>query len=121
MNLPYPHNVNMGKPRKDKKKSPHYLSAWREFRHMTQEQLAEKVGTTKSSISMIETGDRGLSDKWARRLAAALHTKPGMLLDIHPEDLPSDILEIWADVPESDRAQARQILETFRKRTGTNG
>lgn len=111
----------MAKHKKDKGKVGHYLVEWRDFRKMTQEQLAEKVGTVKSTISMIETGDRGLSDKWARRLAPVLGTRPGMLLDVDPNDMPSDILQIWAEISEGDKPQARLVLETFRKKTGTKG
>src|SRR5690242_9035566 len=58
----------------DKNDGPNHLKAWREFRKLSQEDLAEKVGTTASQISMLETGDRGLSAKWLRKLAPALGT-----------------------------------------------
>lgn len=107
------HNANMAddKPR-------NYLRAWREFRKMTQEQLADAVGTDKGVISLLESGNRGLSDKWLRRLAPILETSPGMILDHDPEDLPTDIIDIWAHIPDSDKATARRVLESFR--TGTH-
>lgn len=86
---------------------------------MTQEELASAVGTSGAVISLLETGERQLSAKWLRRLAPALNTTPGFLLDHHPEDLGNDILELWSSIPDSDRPQAMRILETFR-RTGTN-
>lgn len=92
----------------------HYLKQWREFRELTQEQLAEEVDTTKGVISLIESGDRGLSDKWARRLAPALRTRPGWLLDHDPNTLPSDILEVWSAIPKERQKQALKVLETFR-------
>lgn len=98
-----------------KRQAPlHYLKEWREFRKLTQEQLAEAVATTKGVISLIESGDRGLSDKWARRLAPALRTRPGWLLDHDPHTLPSDILEVWSAIPVERQAQAIKVLETFR-------
>jgi transcriptional regulator with XRE-family HTH domain len=104
------HNVSMAR---------NYLKAWREFREMSQEHLAEKVGTTGSVISMLESGNRGLSDKWLRKLAPVLETSPGMLLDHDPEDLPTDIIDIWSHIPDQDKATARRVLEGFR-RTGTD-
>ncbi len=98
----------------------HHLRAWREYRRMTQEQLATKVGTTKAVISLLERHERSLSDKWARRLAPALGTTPGFLFDHDPADLPTDVLEIWASIPESQREQAMAVLQTF-ARTGTKG
>ena len=94
----------------------HKLRAWREFRKLTQAELAERVGTTTAVISHLETEKRGLSAKWLYRLAPALGTKPGFLLDHDPTELSSDVLEIWAQIPEERRDQARMVLETFSKK-----
>lgn len=110
----------MAKGKGNEREGPlHFLREWREFRRMTQQQLADAVDTDKSVISLLESGGRGLSDKWARRLAPALHTTPGYLLDHDPEDLPTSILDIWADIPEENRDMAVRALEIFR-RTGTH-
>ena len=81
---------------------------------MTQAKLAEAVGTTGAVISLLESGDRGLSDKWLRLLAPVLGTRPGHLLEVDPADVSTDILDIWADIPEDRRQQARNVLATFR-------
>ncbi len=91
-----------------------YLKAWREHRRMTQSKLAEAIGTTGAVISLIEAGERRLSDKWAHRIAPVLRMKPGHLFDTDPNDLDSDILEIWVDIPEDRRDQAREVLKAFR-------
>jgi len=108
------HSVNM-----DKNGGPNHLRAWREFRGMTLEHLADAVDTTPSMISMLESGDRGLSAKWMRRLAPALDTTPGHLLDHDPITIDSDILEIWMSIGRGDKDQAKRILMTFA--TGTDG
>jgi transcriptional regulator with XRE-family HTH domain len=90
-----------------------FLRAWREHRRMTQAQLAEAVGTTGAVISLLESGQRGLGDKWLRRLAPVLGASPGHLLEIDPDDAPNDILEIWAGIPEDKRPQVREIMKTF--------
>jgi transcriptional regulator with XRE-family HTH domain len=89
------------------------LRAWREFRGLTQEELGEKAGTSGSVISLLEAGKRQLTPKWLRRLAEILHVEPGYLLDHNPNDLPVDLLDIWADIPEERRAQAISVLRTF--------
>ena len=81
---------------------------------MTQAKLADAVGTTGAVISLLESGDRGLSDKWLRRIAPVLGTRPGHLLEVDPEDVSNDILEIWAEIPEDRREQARDVLKAFR-------
>lgn len=91
-----------------------YIQAWRLRRGMTQAQLAEAVGTTASVISLLENGDRSLSAKWLRRIAGALKTSAGFLLDRHPDDLPTDVTDIWYQIPESQRDQALRVLQAFR-------
>lgn len=86
---------------------------------MTQEELAAKVGTSKSVISDLENEKRGLSSKWLRRLSPVLNTTAGHLLDHDPESLPTDIIDIWSRIDERDRETARRVLESF-DRTGTN-
>lgn len=94
----------------------HYLRQWREFHRLTQDQLADKVGTSKGVISLLESGDRRLSDKWLRRLAPILKVQPGWLLDHHPEALNRSVLEIWAAIPESRQDQALEVLRTFTRK-----
>jgi transcriptional regulator with XRE-family HTH domain len=106
--------VNMSAGRKNLPEVNH-LQAWRLHRRMTQEELAKAVDTTGAVISLLESGARGLSAKWLRRLAPALGTTPGFLLDHHPDDIPTDVMEIWGDIPASQRDQAIRVLEAFRK------
>jgi transcriptional regulator with XRE-family HTH domain len=102
-----------------KERIPNQLRAWREFRRMTQEELAAKANTTASQISMLESGERGLTHKWALKLAPILKTNPGHLFDTDPGDLDNDVFDIWASIDKRDRAQALRVLKSFG--TGTNG
>jgi transcriptional regulator with XRE-family HTH domain len=108
---PVPDTVDMASS------SPNHLKAWRKFRLLTQQQLADAIEppTTKQVIQAIESGARGLSDKWLRRLAPALGTTPGFLLDHDPADIDTALLEAAQAVHVDDRAQALQILRTFRR------
>lgn len=84
---------------------------------MTQAQLGELVGTTDNVISMLESGDRQLSGKWLERLAPALKTRPGFLLDFSPGDADLSILEAIVEVPQERKAEALRLLQVFK--TGT--
>ena len=106
--------------RQTEKPATNHLRAWRERAKLTQEELAEKVGTAGNVIGLLESGERGLSHKWLMKLAPALGTTPGFLLDHNPNNLDADILEAALAVPPENRDQALQILKTFR-RTGTVG
>lgn len=117
-------NVAMAKGLKKtaKPKHPHhYLMEWREFRHMTQEQLAAslKPPTTASVISLLENRERGLSNKWLERLAPVLGTKKGFILDVDPNSVSTSVLEIFGSLSATDQKQALDILETFKRRTGS--
>lgn len=102
---------------KRKPKTPvNNLRAWREFRELTQDELAALVGTNGSVISLLESGTRGLSLKWLLKLAPPLKTTPGMILDHDPNDLDNSILEIWASVPENLKPLARENLATFARK-----
>jgi transcriptional regulator with XRE-family HTH domain len=99
-------------------KLPHYLREWRKFRKMTQQELADAVDTSKSVISDMERGELQLSPKWLRKLAPVLKTQPGHILDYDPNEMDSDIIDIWSRIPDGDRDQAARVLRSF-VRTGT--
>lgn len=102
----------------DKNGGPNHLRAWRMFRNLTQAELAERVKTNANMIGYLESGERGLSAKWLRKLAPALNTTPGMILDHDPATLDNDILEIWAN---ADARQKRQISEVAKALLASNG
>lgn len=102
-------------PTKSSKPATNNLRAWREHRRLSQDQLAAKVGTKGNVIGHLESGERGLSDKWLRRLAPALGTTPGFLLDHSPEDLDAAYIDAAMSVPPDDRPQVLEILKTFKK------
>lgn len=105
------HTANMADER-------NYLRQWREFRKMSQDDLAERAATTKGVISLLENEKRPLSSKWLRKFAEILGTQPGYILDLDPTEMDPEIFEAWQSVPTKDRAQVLRILSTFR--TGTN-
>lgn len=98
---------------------PHYLREWRIHRGLTVAQLADKLGTSKSTISDLETYKLQLSPKWLRRLAPVLDVQQGHMIDHDPGDLGSDIIDIWTRIPERDRESAARALRGF-MRTGTD-
>jgi transcriptional regulator with XRE-family HTH domain len=58
---------------------PNFLKAWREHRDLTRAELGAAAGTTSAVIGLLETGERGVSEKWRLRLAP--------LLDVRTDDL----------------------------------
>ena len=66
----------------------HYLKEWREHRRLTQDQLGRLVipAVGKDQISKLETGTRGLGERWVKRLAKALQIEPGALFAPPPHE-----------------------------------
>jgi len=62
------------------------LRAARERRFMTQQQLADKAGTSKANISRLESGDQNARMSTILRLAAALEISPEDLVDWNGEE-----------------------------------
>lgn len=96
-----------------------FLGAWRNFRGLTQEELADAVGTTKSVVSLLENEQRPLSSKWLRKFAAVLETQPGYILDLDPNEIDTELMETWSKIDANDRKQAVRVLQSFVK-TGTD-
>lgn len=98
---------------------PHYLREWRKHRRMTQQELADAINTSKSAISDLERFNLQLSPKWLNRIAPVLETQPGYILDYDPDDIPTDVIDIWQRIPDRDRERAARVLREF-TRTGTD-
>jgi hypothetical protein len=87
---------------------------------MTQAELAAKVvpATNTNMIQYLESGERGLSLKWLRRLADALETTPGHLADYDPGDVrDAEIFDFWSG--KLDRDQRRQLVRIAEALTKT--
>ena len=74
---------------------------------MSQEELAERSGVARDTISKLETGQRGAYPSTIRKLAAGLEIRPQMLiggveyLDEPPDGEPVE--ETFPEKPERDK------------------
>lgn len=87
-----------------------YLREWRKHRGLSQERLAERLGTNKSVISELESGKARWNGDHLAALADALDCEPVDLIVRNPTD-PEGIWSIWERVKPVDRDTARRILE----------
>ena len=80
---------------------------------LTQEDLAERSGFDRTHINKLETGRGGFSRVALEQLAEALECE---VKDLFQDPSKSaDVVDIWTRILESDRPQARAVLETFVK------
>lgn len=79
----------------------------RESRDLTQQQLADLVGSTKQQIGRLEKSQRQLTEAWMQRLARALQCHPAELLEapavppISPEE--QALLDLYRSLGDGDR------------------
>lgn len=112
----HPRNPRTVQPR-FKQRRRIFLKQWREYRGLTQEQLAERVGWSVGNISQLERGLQGYSDEGLALLAEALQCTPGQILDVDP----ADDNAIWSLWERARPAQRNALLEVAKGmvRTGT--
>jgi transcriptional regulator with XRE-family HTH domain len=76
------------------------LAAIRKKKGYTQPELAEMTNTTKSMISMLERGDRQITQIWLERLSSALDCAPIEILYETDKDSKKSSLEIAKELEE---------------------
>jgi len=93
-----------------------YLCEWREFRGLTQEQVAERIGTTKGTISKKENEWQKVDVMWLAAFADALNIEVQDLYS-HPEKPTfSDLLRrTGRDISKEDQGKVLSIFDAFRK------
>jgi transcriptional regulator with XRE-family HTH domain len=79
------------------------LRSFRQQAVMSQEQLAEKSGVARDTISKLETGQRKAYPTTIRKLAAGLEVEPGLLLGGVEYSGASREVEVSLEKPEVDK------------------
>lgn len=95
-----------------------FVKEWRNYRGLTQEQLAERVGMSKGNISQLEQGVQGYSQEGLEAIAEALQCDPGQLLNVDPSR-DDAIWSIWERAKEGERRMIVEVAKTIVK-TGTD-
>jgi len=108
-------NVN---PRFKRPVLRNFVRQWREYRNMTQEDLAEAAGMSVSNISQFERGKQGFSDEGIQALAEALQTMSGYLLMVDPTK-DDAIWSIWEQAKPGERKMIVNIARQVVGKTGT--
>lgn len=89
-----------------------YLAEWRDYRGLTQEQLANRLGVTDVSVSRWETGRALLNTNVLAAICEALSIEPPDLYR-HPDTPSADAL--LRDQPKDIREQAFRVIKALRQ------
>jgi transcriptional regulator with XRE-family HTH domain len=90
----------------------HFIKQWREHRHLTQERLAERLGTTAASLSRIENYKQPYTQDFLEAAAEALGTDVASLLIRDPSDAEAP-WSIWDNLKPAQRKQALRLLKAL--------
>lgn len=96
-----------------KKPVRHYLREWRETRGLTQQQLADRVGTGKDQISRWENSKRGVSTDVLAALAEGLNITTA---DVFRDPKQPSVDALLAKADPKLRAGAVELVSVYLKR-----
>ena len=87
-----------------------YLAEWREHRHLGQDALAERMDTTKATVSKLENGQMQMTGRWMAAAADALGIDPEDLLHHPDRPTPNELLR---NASEDQRRLAVDMLKVI--------
>lgn len=99
--------AKMLKPAPKPQRRRHFIKEWREYRGLTQDQLAERIGRTRGLIGQIETYRVNYATS-LEAIAEALDCDIGDLLNVNPqkERQVVDIVDLLRKASPEQQAQA---------------
>ncbi len=126
------HNANMAKRELGpvdyealREASGWYAAAWRDFKKITQQELADEVGSSRGQISDLETGAKTRYNRdWVRKFSEALDVRPGFLIDVNPFTMwegQQRLEDTIRRLPVEDREAVLDMAMRLVPRTGTAG
>jgi hypothetical protein len=105
----YADNFRMAKKAKF---PPTCIRKWRRYRERTLEDVAAEAGMTAGNLSQLELGQQGYTQAGLERLARALKTDPGSLLDVDPFEA-GPLWPMWRQAKPADRKKIVDIVKTI--------
>lgn len=96
-----------------------FIKEWRKYRHLTQEQLAERAGMSVGNVNHLEQAKQNYTQDALERLAEALQCEPAHLMIVDPTR-DNAIWSIWERAAPGERQMIVDIAKTITK-TGTDG
>ena len=92
-----------------------YIAEWRNHRDLSQDQLANRIGATKSTISRWETGDRDILNSALAAIAEALNCA---IEDLYNDPAMPSADALLRDMDDQTRRQAYRLIKALK--TGTD-
>lgn len=96
----------------------HYIKEWREYRNLTQEQVADRIGVSATTFGRIENNQVPYNQDFLEEAANALMCEPWDLLNVNPniEGKVLDALDAFKRFDPKEQSEALDFLEFQRQR-----
>ena len=110
-------------PRVTPRKAPlrrTFLRQWREYRNLSQDAAADRIGVSRTLLSLVENGKAPYNQSFLEAAAMAYMCEPQDLLVRNPKDKSAiwSLIDAVRTAPESTQKQIQAVVETLIK-TGT--
>jgi len=89
-----------------------YIRQWRQSKHMSLDQLADRVPMDKGNLSKIERGLLPYNQELLEKLADALSTDPASLI-IRDPLMPGAIWSIWEKASPGEKRQIESVAQAL--------
>ena len=105
---------------KKRPRRPTFVRQWREYRGLSQEQLAERLEMSAAQLSRVETGKQPYTQDFLEAVAEALRTDvPSLLMRDPLKEDPNDPNSIWSLWDHAKPGQRRMIVDIAKTVTKT--
>jgi transcriptional regulator with XRE-family HTH domain len=105
------------RPKKGRDLGRHYLKEWRAFRHLTQEQSANRIGVDRSLLSKLENYRAQYTQQILEECAVAYDCTVEQLLFVDPnfQDVPRLVYDSLRRASPDKQRQAVAVIEALLK------
>lgn len=94
----------------------HFLAEWREYRGLSQRELADMIGVSNSKVSRVENGETELRPGFAKKIAAFFKIPLAAIFTINPQGegrMDAEMLDAIADIEQRDKPAALRMLRSL--------
>lgn len=87
----------------------HFIKEWREYRDLTQEQVADRIGISPTTFGRIENSKVPYNQDFLEEAAYALMCEPWDLLNRDPSK-EGDVVDLMRRLDDRDRTEAENFI-----------
>lgn len=92
-----------------RKRLRHFIKEWREYRGLTQEQVADRIGVSATTFGRIEGSKVPYNQDFLEEAAYALQCEPGDLLHVNPTK-EGDVVDLMRHLNDRQKQEAAEYI-----------